>query len=402
MDIGVRRLPAHLPTCPAMATLRLLAALLVTSAAFAEAASAQLLHRYSFDGSGTLAADSVGSAPGTILGGAQLNGTGTLDFDGVNDHVEFPANVLTGRDSASFEAWYTWTGGPNWQRIVDFGSNTGGAGAQGNLDTHFALTPSSSISGTPTLDVKLTNTFNTIQALGSTPLQLGTLSHIVGVIDGATQSVRLYVDGAFESETPVAGDLTMITAQNFWLGQSQFLGNPAFFGTITEFRVYGSALTDGEVAANFAAGPDVAGVMASNYCGPAPLNSAGLAGVIEATGSGVVSANALTLRASDVPTNQFGIFIVSRDQGFVPGVNGSSNGNLCLGGAIGRYLGPGGSFIQPTTGGTFSLGLDLTQIPQGGGSVSAMPGETWNFQAWHRDGVGLGSNLTDAVSVVLQ
>jgi hypothetical protein len=43
---------------------------------------------------------------------------------------------------------------------------------------------------------------------------------------------------------------------NNWLGRSQFLADPGFEGSFTEFRIYGSALSASEVAASFAAGPD--------------------------------------------------------------------------------------------------------------------------------------------------
>jgi hypothetical protein len=48
------------------------------------------------------------------------------------------------------------------------------------------------------------------------------------------------------------------------------------------------------------------------------------------------------------------------------------------------------------------LDIDLTAIPGPGGTSVVSPGDTWNFQTWHRDIVGGGqtSNLTDAVSMV--
>ena len=69
-------------------------------------------------------------------------------------------------------------------------------------------------------------------------------------------------------------------------------------------------------------------------------------------------------------------------------------GNLCLGGAIGRYAGPSG----------ISLAIDLTQLPQPTGPVTALPGESWNFTAWHRDTSGMGatSNFTDGLAVTFQ
>ncbi len=137
--------------------------------------------------------------------------------------------------------------------------------------------------------------------------------------------------------------------------------------------------------------------LGSNYC-PGVVNSSGTAGVMSAVGSSSAAANDVTLTADGLPPSQFGIFITSRTQGFVPMGGGTSNGNICLGGAIGRFNRAGE--ILPTGGaGTISLALDLTDIPQGNGTVTVLAGDTWNFQAWHRDGVGLGSNFTDGLEI---
>lgn len=134
-----------------------------------------------------------------------------------------------------------------------------------------------------------------------------------------------------------------------------------------------------------------------NYC-TAAANSAGLFGRMSAMGVATVASNDLTLVASDLPPGQFGIFITSKTQGFVPGAGGTSNGDLCLGGQIGRLVGPG-QILNSGAGGAFSLHLDLGALPQGAGTVAVQPGETWYFQAWHRDAIGLGSNFTDGLAV---
>ena len=140
------------------------------------------------------------------------------------------------------------------------------------------------------------------------------------------------------------------------------------------------------------------GVIGTNYCGPANLNSTGQSAVITATGSEVVQANLLTLTSSQLPQHQFGHFLNSQTQGFVP-FAGGSQGNLCLAGSIGRYNRPG-EILSSGAGGTFSLVLDLTDTPQPTGSVSILAGETWNFQAWFRDNnPGPTSNFTDGVSI---
>ena len=137
-----------------------------------------------------------------------------------------------------------------------------------------------------------------------------------------------------------------------------------------------------------------------NYC-MAAANSTGASGAMSATGSAVVSQGNLVLRASNLPVGQFGIFVTSQLQAFVPGAGGTSNGNLCIGGQIGRFNLPGQILVASATG-EIELGVPLGMIPQGAGFVGVLPGDTWNFQAWHRDPVGLGSNFTDGLSVLFQ
>ena len=138
----------------------------------------------------------------------------------------------------------------------------------------------------------------------------------------------------------------------------------------------------------------------TNYC-MAVANSSGQIGAISAVGSDVVAANTVTLTASNLPNQQFGIFIVSMSQAFIPGAGGTSNGNICLGGSIGRYSLPN-QIASSGSSGEFSLALDLNQTPQGAMFVSVGSGETWNFQAWYRDPVGVGSNFTDGLEISFQ
>jgi hypothetical protein len=77
----------------------------------------------------------------------------------------------------------------------------------------------------------------------------------------------------------------------------------------------------------------------TNYCTPAP-NSTGSPAMISGSGSAVVPLNNLALSSAGLPLNSRGFFITSRDQGSTYPVN-NSQGRLCLGGLIGRYVGPG-------------------------------------------------------------
>ena len=138
----------------------------------------------------------------------------------------------------------------------------------------------------------------------------------------------------------------------------------------------------------------------TNYCGPAVPNSTGSPATITATGSTDLEANALTLRAASLPPGQFGIFVASQSPGFVP-IAPNSEGNLCLGGMIGRFVRPGEIRMSGSSG-AYSLDLDLTSIPTPTTFVPVLGGDTWFFQSWFRDVSSTGtatSNFTDGVQV---
>lgn len=137
----------------------------------------------------------------------------------------------------------------------------------------------------------------------------------------------------------------------------------------------------------------------TSYCSAAP-NSTGAASTLTAHGDPAASANDLTLVAAGLPPGEFGIFLTSNVQDFVPGANGTSDGILCLGGTIGRFVGQG-QIVSSGPLGTFRLAVDLTTLPQGTGTVAATAGETWNFQAWHRDTTPRGSGFTPGHSIAV-
>ena len=80
---------------------------------------------------------------------------------------------------------------------------------------------------------------------------------------------------------------------------------------------------------------------------------------------------------------------------------GGSSGNLCLGDAIGRILDPG-QILNSGSASTFTVTLDLTAIPTPTGTAMAQPGESWSFQAWHRDLPAGSSNFTEVTTVTFQ
>jgi hypothetical protein len=224
--------------------------------------------------------------------------------------------------------------------------------------------------------------------------------HLVFVANIVTNTTELFVNGVSFGTAPYAPLLQGLQG----IGQ---IYRPAgsnldvmALGRIHGVAVYDAALPLSEIMAHHDA--YFSGSIGTSYCTPAVNNSTGNPSVLTASGSLVAATNDLTLEASSLPLNAFGYFITSVTQGFVPGAGGSQ-GNLCLSGAIGRYVGPG-QIKNSGTVGEFSLLLNLTQTPTPTGFVSVIAGQTRNFQAWHRDAVGgaATSNFTQGQSITFQ
>ncbi|MGK0481591.1 MAG: hypothetical protein ACJAQ3_001569 [Planctomycetota bacterium] len=133
------------------------------------------------------------------------------------------------------------------------------------------------------------------------------------------------------------------------------------------------------------------------YCNANP-NSTGLPGSMAFIGTNQVAENDLSLFAGNLPSGTFAYFLTSRTQTFIPNLPGSA-GILCVGGSVGRFVGPGQ--IQATGSGSIvTVAIDLTQMPQPTGPVVVQPGETWHFTCWFRDVTGsTTNNFADGSSV---
>jgi hypothetical protein len=134
----------------------------------------------------------------------------------------------------------------------------------------------------------------------------------------------------------------------------------------------------------------------TTYC-VGSTNSRGLVGHMRGRGNRRVSNNNLFLDALDLPFNSAAFFIVSRTTAFVP-LAGGSQGNLCLGGAIGRGVGP---IVNTGSTGRATAQANLLAMPSPTGAFAVAPGDTLSFQCWHRDVVGgvATSNFSNALQV---
>ena len=111
-----------------------------------------------------------------------------------------------------------------------------------------------------------------------------------------------------------------------------------------------------------------------------------------------MAVNDFYLETSSLPKNQFGYYVTSATQGLISNPGGSQ-GDLCLGGTMGRFV----QLVQNSGGqGVFGIQVDLTILPPPL-NKAVQPGETWNFTTWYRDkNPDVTSNFSDAVSVTFQ
>ncbi len=185
------------------------------------------------------ARDENGQYYGMLEGGASIQTDATrgrvLNLSGSSQFVQLPTGVGFAR---TFSATVKWNGGAAWQRIFDFGQGT---------NSYFFLTPSA-VSGKLRFAITINGNASEQIMEGPTALPTNVWTHVAVTMNGS-QGV-LYLNGA-----PVATNtamrlepLTIIPITNN-LGRSQFAADPYFNGQIANFRVFGRALSAGEIAA---------------------------------------------------------------------------------------------------------------------------------------------------------
>jgi hypothetical protein len=211
-----------------------------------------LIHRYTFDGTGTSITDSIGSAHGTCVNCTVSSGRVDLANNISNNYVDLPNGIISGLSEVTVEVWLKWDGGSQRQRIFDFGN----ANSSGSGTSYFFLGPMNS-EGYLATYLNFTSTANDSSAdwVAKDTSQLNTSSthHLAVTFDGSTLS--LYLDGELQNATTKSSkSLSMIDDKNNWLGRAQFSNTPELDGLIYEFRIYNQALREEEISASYAAG----------------------------------------------------------------------------------------------------------------------------------------------------
>jgi hypothetical protein len=277
---------------PAVTAMLILQALLVASC------DAALRHRYSFNEGVTANAtnrtiiDSISSANGIVRGnGASANAVQLILNGGSSEtaaYVDLPNGIISTLTDATFEAWYTIDTAQSWARVFDFGSTSGGeltgpggagegqdfimyAASRGNnIDQQRAEIRNNDPLFGPGGSAGTAGAISTMNPEFNHSLDLQYHVALVFDADGGNDpgeaTMTLYINGALppgEAANPME---TMVQLQNLndvnnWLGRSNWANDENLDGSFNEFRIYDTALSAGQIAANVAAGPDVVPVL---------------------------------------------------------------------------------------------------------------------------------------------
>lgn len=242
-----------------------------------------LVHRYGFNEQTNdwIVHDSVGGAEGRLFNTGShsptngvFTGNGEMKLAGAyggstSGYAALPPGIISTLSEVTVEAWVTWTPGNlpltfgygAWQRIFDFGNQINGQGR-----SYFFLTPATdpvSFTTRPLLHTAITTNFNSSETprLNWTNVLPTNASTFVAVTYSPVRGVmKMYLNGIPVASGTAVIPLSGIIDTNNWLGRSQFSPDAYFYGSYNEFRIYRGLLSDADVAAEYAAGPDVVGV----------------------------------------------------------------------------------------------------------------------------------------------
>jgi alpha-L-arabinofuranosidase len=209
-----------------------------------EAAAPAPVGRWRFDeGAGTVAADSAGDHPATLAGdagwGDSIQGPSSLAVNGTG-FADTGAPAFDPTGSFTVSTWVRLTTIAGFQTAVSIDGDQVSSFYLGLRDDTrrfaFVRLPADAAAGAPAFPS------------GTSDPAAGQWYQLTGVHDAATHTLALYVNGQLQATTPAPS--TWQPGGHLVIGRARFGGNPVDFvrGNIDDVRVYGAALTAGQVS----------------------------------------------------------------------------------------------------------------------------------------------------------
>lgn len=219
-----------------------------------------LVHRYSFDGTGTSVVDSVGTASGSLVNGATLDGSGVVTLPGNRDgqpdqYIDLPDRLISGLGEVTIMAWTTWAGGAGYQRVFDFGISDTGVGQGNSGKSYIAVMPSTGFANGTGLGAEIAAPGYPTLGLPSAEMMKDRAA-VVGFALKSGLSVGLFLDGKLLIESPTTFKLSSVDDRNDFVGESQWSKDHCYHGSFDELRIYNAALTACQQQTIVKRGPD--------------------------------------------------------------------------------------------------------------------------------------------------
>ena len=164
-----------------------------------------------------------------------------LDFDGINDHVQFPNGFVQTISDFTFEAWFKKDADNSWSRIMDFGSGTG---------INMFLTATQGTGGVPRFAIKASGGSEQ-QLTAPSAIAADTWVHYAVTINSITSTGKFYINGVLvDTNTNMTYNPSSLGATNAnYLGKSQY--NDGYLdGTMNEVRIWSTVRTIEEINTN--------------------------------------------------------------------------------------------------------------------------------------------------------
>ncbi len=163
-----------------------------------------------------------------------------LEFDGSNDYVRLPIGpAIAAMTDITISTWANFSDlGGGWQRLWDFGNDE---------QINMFVTPRMGTAGELRFAITIAGNTAESNITAAATLPSG-WHHVAAVIDSASMTMKLYLDGKLAAEGPtltLPSDLGE-TTENY-LGRSQYAADAYYFGSLDEFRIYDRALSESEI-----------------------------------------------------------------------------------------------------------------------------------------------------------
>ena len=177
--------------------------------------------------------DGDAQGPSCLLGGPAES----LCFDGVDDYVELPANLVSTYSDFTFMAWYYNGSTTPWERIMDFGSD----------ETNWMWLTPQNTGGVPIFNIITGGTENPL--ISPDALVVDQWYHFAVTIDGTSDISTLYINGVQKAQNTSANwsPSDLGNTPNNWLGRSNFAPDPYLNGYLDEVSIWNVPLDSAQV-----------------------------------------------------------------------------------------------------------------------------------------------------------